>query len=147
MPTRTRTVELKLIEGRRSDQINTDAPVAPDTAFPEPPPWFQPGAIACYHDTIRKLTELGLASEVDVDLVVNYVMAVQVCRECERQLSQRGLASRKFTTWERASRRLHALARELGLSPASRTAIRTKASAPQRGGGSEADANANLFAS
>lgn len=146
MGTRTRTVELKLIEGRRTDQINFDAPVAPDALFPEPPVWFQPAAVTHYHDVVRRLTELGLANEVDVDLVVSYVMAVMVARDCERNLSARGTASRKFTMWEKAVRRVHALARELGLAPAARTSLRVKAVVPQRDRDTEAEARRDLYA-
>lgn len=142
MGTRTHSVALKLIDGIRPDQVNTDAPVPPEAPFPEPPPWFQPAAMNHYFETVRRLTELGLANEVDVDLVISYVMCVQIVRQCEQQMSLRGNASRVYTRWEKTCRRMHALARELGLAPAARTSLRVKAVKPDD---NESNANKTMF--
>ena len=142
MGTRTNSPALKLIEGIRPDQVNLDAPVAPDAPFPEPPPWMQPAAITHYFDTVRRLQELGLANEVDVDLVISYVMCVQIVRDAEKSISMRGAQSRAFTRWEKANRRMHALARELGLAPAARTSLRVKAVNPKD---TEAGAGQSMF--
>src|SRR5215831_1530001 len=104
---RAKPPELRLIEGTRATHPDLNRPVPPTSSFPDPPVWFQPEAVKLYHDTVRRLGEIDVASEVDTDFVVTYVMAVMAQRECERAMSRLGVSrSRKFTTWEKVNRRV-----------------------------------------
>ena len=127
-----RSVELRLIEGTKSDHGELARPVAPTSNYPDPPAWFQPEAIKVYHETIRRLREIAVASEVDYDFLITYVMTIMVVRECERAFAKVGVArSRKFKTWEATSRRMLAMSKELGLTPAARSGMRIKPEEPK----------------
>lgn len=127
-----RSVELRLIEGTKSGNSQLDRPVAPSTNYPDPPAWFQPEAVKVYHETIRRLREIAVASEVDYDFLITYCMTIMVMRECERAFAKVGVArSRKYKMWEATSRRLLAMSKELGLTPASRSGMRIKPEEPR----------------
>jgi P27 family predicted phage terminase small subunit len=126
MPGRpARSVELRLIEGTKTDDVELNRPIAPESSFPDPPVWFQPEAEKVYRNVIRRLGELRVGSEVDTDMVVSYVMGISILRECERAFAKVGVArSKKYRVWESTQRRVHAMARELGLTPAARSGMR-----------------------
>src|SRR4029453_17477757 len=91
-----RSVQLRLIEGARSRPPDLNRPVAPAADYPDPPAWFQPEAVKIYHETIRRMREIAVASEVDYDFLVTFVMTIMVVRECERSFAKVGVArSRK----------------------------------------------------
>ena len=124
---RARTVELRLIDGTKPTHPDLDRPTTPSTRYPDPPAWFQPEAASIYHETVRRLGEIGVASEVDYDFLVSYVMTIMIMRECERAFAKVGVTrSRKFKIWEASARRQAVMAKELGLTPASRSGMRIK---------------------
>lgn len=133
---RPRSVELRLVQGTKPDSPDLVRPVAPGGNFPAAPAWMQPEAVAIYDETIRRLGLIGLCSEVDYDFVVSYVMSVSMMHECERMISKVGIArSKRFSIWEKLSRRVLAMSKELGLTPASRDGI--KLPPPERSGAKE----------
>lgn len=129
---RARPVELRLIEGTKPTSPDLNRPIAPASHFPPAPVWFQPEAVKLYDETCRRLSELRVGSEIDTDCVITYVMGVMVLRECERAFAKVGVSrSRKFKTWEATHRRVHAMARDLGLTPAARSGMRIQPNEPE----------------
>ena len=115
---RARSVDLRLISGTKSDHPELDRPVAPSTHYPDPPAWFQPEAALIYHETIRRMREIAVCSEVDYDFLITYVMTIMIMRECERAFAKVGVArSRKFKVWEAAARRQLAMCQGVGPDP------------------------------
>jgi phage terminase small subunit len=121
---RPRSVDLRLIQGTKADHPDLNRPVAPDGGYPPPPAWMQPEATEIFHSTLRRLSAIGLNSEVDYDFVVSFTMTTAMMHECERMISKVGIArSKRFATWEKLARRQLAMSKELGLTPASRNSI------------------------
>jgi phage terminase small subunit len=128
---RARTVELRLLQGTNTGADDLNRPIAPETGFPPAPVWFQPEAASLYHDTVRRLGEINVASEVDTDMLISYIMGVMILRDCERAFSRVGVArSHKFKTWEATHRRVAAMQKDLGLTPAARSGMRIKPNEP-----------------
>ena len=128
---RARAMELRLIEGT-AGKYGVPQIVSPPTDFAAPPAWFTPEAISCFHETVRRLGEINSASEVDTDILISYVMAIQVLRECERAFARTGVTrSKKFKTWEATHRRVLHMQRNLGLTPAARSGMRIKPNEPE----------------
>lgn len=120
-------MELRLLQGTRSTSPELDRPIAPASTYPPPPEWFTDEARSLYFDTVRRLGEINVASEVDTDYLLTYVQGVLILRDCERSFMKVGVArSRKHRMWETTHRRVHTMARELGLTPAARSGMRIK---------------------
>lgn len=127
---RGRDLGLYLLEGGKRPE-KMERLVTPRTPFPDPPSWMQPEAQKLYTETTRRLEELQIASEVDTELVISYVMGAMMLRECERKVSNVGLAkSRCARLWQATNLRWMDMAKQLGLTPAARTGMRLKPAEP-----------------
>lgn len=135
MPDRVPT-KLKLINGDKPNRINLDEPAARElTKIPTPPAWMTVSQVALFRQVSRELLAMRLLYSADLDCLVQYVVAADTCNLLSARIndlshitvtSESGMihAHPYFAMLDRAQTRLQMLAKQFGLTPVARLAIR-----------------------
>lgn len=125
---------LKVIEGVKPSRVNTAEPVAgtgADLDFRVPPGGMSARAVVVWERVVPHLQAMGLAKEVDQDMLVAYCEAVAVHQQATEELrgqplmvpgARGGEVRNPLLVVQRdAAAQIRMLAREFGLSPSARS--------------------------
>lgn len=133
---------LKVINGDKSSRINLDEPTAKAmTRIPVAPSWLTVPQVNLFKQVCRELIAMRLLYTADLDSVVQYVVASDLCNqlaaminglEAITRVSDMGVihAHPYFAMLDKAQARQAALSRQFGLTPLARSALRMAAVVP-----------------
>lgn len=123
---------LRLVHGDRKDRINTREPAASKKA-PRCPSWLPKEARAVWRRTVSQLSEMGVASETDTDLLATYCMAVVTFQRATEEVEREGILiegrrdgkvkNPAVQIQRDAARAIAQIGAEFGLSPSSRSRL------------------------
>src|SRR5262245_39039494 len=132
MPVR-RPRALKLLDGQPPSEVNHEEP-QPIAEEPRMPGWFNLTQTQTWRHTVRQLRGMRMLSAADYDTIVNYCVTADLCHRIGAELDTTDLtitgghgssySHPMLATLNAAQNRLIRLARELGLTPASRASLR-----------------------
>lgn len=125
---------LRIVQGDRPDRINKAEPRA-STKPPRAPEWLGEDAKKVWRRTVAQLKDMGIASEADRDLLAAYCTAVVNLQRATEIVDRTGImvkgrrdgvVKNPAVQIQRDAAQLVArLAAEFGLSPSSRTRLRS----------------------
>lgn len=138
---------LRVLHGDRKDRINTDEP-QPREGLPTCPREVDPAVRKVWDYTIAELAQMKVVTPADRDPLLAYCEAVVLHRRASAMLADAGFSERALnggsakhpavSIQRDAAATMRAYAQEFGLTPSSRSGIRT-------GGAAKADGAARLL--
>lgn len=127
---------LRLVKGTdRKDRVNDDEPDV-KICVPDAPEYLDPEQQIVFLDTARKLARMRVMSDADVDALAIYAVAHCEMIEAQKMVSEMGLMVRAPKTHvpmhnpylsirDKATKTALGILTEFGLTPSSRTRIKT----------------------
>ena len=104
------------------------------TGIPEPPPWLTPLSRKHWDEIAPNLSKHQITNELDADMLAVYCSTFARFIELDNQLEEVGMTQKTttgyeaetgtFTAWNKLLKPIMAYAKQLGLTPPARVAMR-----------------------
>ena len=126
---------LKLVRGNPGKRALNEAEPQPEVEVPEPPDFLGEVARKHFMVTARQLTELRVMTKIDADALALYAQSFATWRAAVLEMADTGpvmetkagnlIQHPHFSVANRAYEQMRQMLSEFGLTPASRTRIKT----------------------